>query len=230
MTEQPEPSQTQALSLAPHARRLTPALVCALIVFVWLANSSGLLSSNDGSHLALARALALRQHTTIDPDRALTLEVDLATREGHSYSDRPPGTAFAALPCVWIGDQLDPAMLERAKDQVRAHEDVKPLPGAGPYIATYAERSASAGVRGPPLASLIASSVAISCHAALIGLLGLVLVDALLRRLELGLGPRMFALACLGLASAWGPYSSALFSHVSATAVAALTWENRALE
>ena len=61
---------------------------------MWLANSGGLLSSNDGSHLALARALVLHHRVDIDGERALTLEVDLATREGHAYSDRPPGTAF----------------------------------------------------------------------------------------------------------------------------------------
>src|SRR5690554_5819917 len=53
------------------------ALLLGLLAFVWTANSSGLISSNDGSHLALARALGLRGEASIDPDRALTLEVDL---------------------------------------------------------------------------------------------------------------------------------------------------------
>ncbi|PRQ07999.1 hypothetical protein [Enhygromyxa salina] len=200
-----------------------PALL-ALLVFVWLANSSGLLSSNDGSHLALARALVLRGHTQIDPDRALTLEVDLAQRGGHTYSDRPPGTAFAALAGVFIGDQLDPAMFERAMRQAQANRPVEPLPAAGPYIATYAKRSAGARVAGPQLAKLIGTSLAISIHAALVGVVGLLFVAAMLRRFDeslAGLGPRLFALSCLGLGSAWGPYSSALYSHVSAaTAVA----------
>ncbi|KIG15404.1 hypothetical protein DB30_05600 [Enhygromyxa salina] len=204
-------------------RSSLPALL-ALVVFVWLANSSGLLSSNDGSHLALARALVLRGHTQIDPDRGLTLEVDLAQRGGHAYSDRPPGTAFAALPGVWIGDRLDPPMFERAMRQVQAKRDVDPLPAAGPYIATYAKRTAGGAVAGPRLAQLIGTSLAISIHAALVGVVGLLLLAASLRRFgapAAGLGPRLFALACLGLASAWGPYSSALFSHVSAaTAVA----------
>jgi hypothetical protein len=200
-------------------------ILLALLVFVWLANSAGLLSSNDGSHLALARALVLRGQSQIDPDRALTLEVDLAERAGHAYSDRPPGTAFVALPSVWIGARLDPAMFERAMRQARAKREVDPLPGAPPYIATYAKRtSAAGGSAGPRLAELIGTSVAISIHAAMIGLIGVLLLAALIRRLQApsaGSSPRLFALACLGLGSAWGPYASALFSHVSAaTAVA----------
>ena len=86
---------------------------------------------------------------------------------------------------------------------------------------TYAKRKASSGAEGPNLVSLIGTSLAIACHAALVGLIGLALVGALLRRLGLDEGPRLVAIVCLGLASAWGPYSSALFSHVSAaTAVA----------
>lgn len=207
----------------PRRREQHPWLVLglALLAFVWTANSSGLISSNDGSHLALARALVLRGETSIDPDRALTLEVDLAERDGRAYSDRPPGTAFAALPATWLGDRLDPRLFERAMAQARAGLEVDPLPGAQPYIATYAARSA-AGSTGPPLAKLIGSSIAISIHAVLIGLLGLVLIERLLRRMpELDWGARTFALACLGLASAFGPYSTTLFAHGSAaTAVA----------
>lgn len=210
MTESPEREAVPIL--------VGRSLLFIVVVFVWLANSSGLTSSNDGSHLALARALALRGETSIDPDRSLTLEVDLAEHGGHAYSDRPPGTAFAAMAAVWIGDRLDGPLLERAIAQARAGREVKPLPGAVPYLATYAQR---AGPDSPRLAGLIGSTLAISCHAALVGLLGLLLIDALLRRLDYDPRTRLFALACLALATAWGPYATVLFSHGSAaTAVA----------
>jgi hypothetical protein len=211
-----EPPQRE---MEPNERvRLGRSLLFIVVVFVWLANSSGLTSSNDGSHLALARALALRGETSIDPDRALTLEVDLAEHGGHAYSDRPPGTAFPAIAAVWIGDRLDGPLLERAIAQARAGREVKPLPGAKPYLATYAKR---ARPNSPRLAALIGSTIAISCHAALVGLLGLLLIDALLRRLDLDARTRLFALACLAFATAWGPYATVLFSHGSAaTAVA----------
>ena len=66
-----------------------------VLAALWISLASGLVSSNDGSHVALARALALRGETTIDPEVGLTLWVDRARRDGHDYSDRPPGTAFA---------------------------------------------------------------------------------------------------------------------------------------
>jgi peptidoglycan/LPS O-acetylase OafA/YrhL len=208
----------------PPQRRATDirfALLLALLAFVWVANGSGLTSSNDGSHLALARALILRGEAAIDPDRALTLEVDLAEREGRVYSDRPPGTAFAALPAVWLGDRLDPIMLERAQTQARAGREVAPLPAARPYITTYAARSAAAKSRGPRLAALIGTSIATSIHAALVGLLGIILLDRLLRARGVSANSRLIALACLGLATAWGPYAAVLFAHGSAaTAVA----------
>ena len=189
----------------------------ALLALLWSGSATGLLSSNDGSHLALARALALRHVTTIEPDRALTLGIDLAEREGRAYSDRPPGTAFAALPAVWLGDRLDGAALARARDQVRAREPVSPMPGCPPYVATYAKRFPDA----PPLAKRIATGVMIGLHATLLGLLGLVLIDRVLVRLGFGRGSRLFALASVGAATLWGPYSSALFAHVgTATALA----------
>lgn len=192
------------------------ALVLAALAFAWTSSASGLLSSNDGSHLALARALVLRSTTTIDPDRALTLGVDLAEREGHVYSDRPPGTAFTALPAVWLGDRLDAAALARARDQLRAGDEVRPLPACPPYIATYAKRFPDA----PPLAKRIATSVLIGLHASLLGLLGLVLLDRVLVALALARAGRVFAMLGLGLATLWGPYATALYAHVpSATLI-----------
>lgn len=185
----------------------------ASCVFVWVANSGGILSSNDGSHLALGRALALRGETTIDPDRALTLEVDLAERGGHAYSDRPPGTAFAAVPAIWIGDRLDPIARARAVEQAKAGERVDPLPGPELYVQTY---SARAQGRGASLVDRIASSVLINLHAALVGLLGLLLLRRLIARAGFDEGAQLFACASLGLATLWGPYSTALFAHVSA--------------
>jgi hypothetical protein len=221
MTDTRNPTTRSFALRIPERKWIVTGVWFTLVLFIWTANSSGLISSNDGSHLALARALVLRSEAPIDPDRALTLEVDLAEREGHAYSDRPPGTAFAALPAAWLGDRLDPWMFERAMTQARSGREVEPLPGAQPYITTYAVRTA-AGSAGPKLARLIGSSIAISIHAALIGLLGLMLIDRLLRRIpELDASARLFALASLSLASLWGPYSTALFSHVSAaTAVA----------
>src|SRR5688500_9965955 len=92
---------------------------------MWMSLASGLVSSNDGSHVALARALVLRGETTIDPDVGLTLWVDRAHREGHDYSDRPPGTAFAALPAARVGAWIDPLWYADSKARIESGADTR---------------------------------------------------------------------------------------------------------
>ncbi len=87
--------------------------VCAI-----LADVSGIVGTNDGSHYALTRALAADHTARIDPyvrytaiDAATVgkttadgyLYLDLSLKDGHFYSDRPPGTAFLATPLYWFG-------------------------------------------------------------------------------------------------------------------------------
>ncbi len=191
-------------------------LVLALLAFLWGGHTTGLVSSNDGSHLALARALALRGETSIDPEMALTLRVDLAERDGHYYSDRPPGTAMLALPAVRVGHALDPGLLERS----RAAREMLVAPGVDPYILTYAKRSPGA----PPLAGLMGTSLALGVHTVLVGLLGVALVMAIVRRLGAGIEAELLAAGALGLGSLWGPYSTVLFSHVTAGTLLAALW------
>ncbi len=210
-------------SLIPRERWII-ALILALLAFAWGSAVTGLVSSNDGSHLALARALGLRGEARIDPDRALTLEVDLAERDGHAYSDRPPGTAFSALLAARIGDRLDGRMLERAREQARAGETVRPLPACEPYILTYAKRSPGA----PPLAMRIGSAIAACLHALLLGVIGLALLARVLALLDATLSARAFALVCLGAATLWGPYATTLYSHGAAT-LAVVAWLYAAL-
>jgi hypothetical protein len=151
---------------------------------------------------------------TIDPDSQLTLWVDRARRDGHDYSDRPPGTAFLALPAVVVGNALDPWFLRESL----ASREIYVVPAGTRYAHTYAVRA-----RGrPPLAALQGTALALGAHTALVGAIGLVFVVVLLMRLGVGRGGQIFAVAALGLGSLWGPYSTMLFSHgTSATLVAA---------
>lgn len=187
-------------------------MVLAGLALVWVGNSAGIVSSNDGSHVALARALAVHGRTAIEDDKALTLGVDMAERDGHAYSDRPPGTAFAFLAGAWLGDRGDPRMRANAIAQARAGEPVDPLPGPEVYVLTYSARSPT----GPPLVDRIATSIASNLHAACVGLLGLLFVARLSRRAGVDEPGVVFVLATVGAATLWGPYSTALFAHVSA--------------
>ena len=55
-------------------------------------------ASNEGSHFALTRALAEEHTCVIDTFFDYTAGVDFSYRDGRFYSDRPPGTAFLAVP------------------------------------------------------------------------------------------------------------------------------------
>lgn len=189
-----------------------PAVIVAIAV-VWLVAGTGLVSSNDGSHVALARALA-RGEVAIDEDVGLTLWVDHAVVDGHEYSDRPPGTAAAAVPAVWLGVRVDPILW---RDATRRHTTlVRP---AGPrFTETYVSRSESHG-GATPLAKLQGTALLVGLHCALVGALGLACLERLLRVHDYGLEARVFAIVGVGLATLWGPYSTVLFSHVTSGAL-----------
>ncbi len=193
-------------------------MVLGILGALWVATSTGLVSSNDGSHVALARALALRHRTHIDEDVALTLWVDRARRGGHEYSDRPPGTALAAVGAAWIGGRLDPLLLRHSVER-RALV----FTPAGPrYTETYVARVERLGVPAPPLASLQGTALAITVHAALVGVLGLWATARLARRRGVSRAGQIFGVVAVGACTLWGPYATVLFSHVTAATALAL--------
>ncbi len=202
-----------------RSRRIT-ALALVLLGLVWVWAAPGLVSSNDGSHLALARALVLRGETSLEQEVALTLWVDRARRDGRDYSDRPPGTALLAAPAVWLGAQLDPVLLRASLEA----KEVVVTPAAPRYAETYAARvqrlQRPPRVAAPPLLALQGTALALALHCALIGALGVGAVLWLLRRRGASPLAQLFAAATLGLGCLWGPYSTVLFSHVTAGTLA----------
>lgn len=81
----------------------------------------GVAGTNAGSHYALTRALAADGTARIDPYIRYTaipappdkptpdgyLYLDLSIKDGRFYSDRPPGTAFLAVPFYLLGAMID---------------------------------------------------------------------------------------------------------------------------
>jgi len=193
-----------------------------LLGLSWIACAPGLVSSNDGSHLALARALVLHGRTALAEEVALTLWVDRARRDGQDYSDRPPGTALLAAPAVWLGAQLDPVLLRTSMET----KDVVVSPAAPRYADTYAVRSqrqqqkaletGAPSEQAPPLLALQGTALLVALHCAVMGALGIAAVLLLLRRRGATPAAQAFAAASLGLGCLWGPYSLVLFSHVTA--------------
>jgi hypothetical protein len=217
---------TVAAPARSRSRRIT-ALGLVLLGLCWFAIAPGLVSSNDGSHLALSRALLLRGQTTLGDEVALTLWVDRARRDGRDYSDRPPGTALLAAPAVWLGARLDPLLLRASL----ASKEIVVAPAAPRYADTYAarvQRLQRAPAAAPPLLALQGTALLVALHCAAMGVLGVAAVLLLLRRRGASPDAQVFAAASLGLGSLWGPYSTVLFSHV--TAGTAAIWALCALE
>jgi hypothetical protein len=111
-------------------------------------------------------------------------------------------------------------MLGGAADDAFAREslarrEVLVTPAAPAFADTYAIRVERFSPGARPLLGLQGTALAIGLHAVLMGALGLLCVDAAMRRRAVAPPARAFALLALGLATLWGPYSTVLFSHVS---------------
>lgn len=205
-------------------KRWSLALLATFVVVgaVWAGQISGLSSSNDGSHTALARAIWMRGQASIEPDIALTLGVDRARKDERWYSDRPPGTAFVAGPIIAAGARFDTWAYDKS---VRNKGLIAP-PGTDPYILTYAARSP----RAPALAKRIGTGLASGVAAWMLGLVTLALGAGACWRARASetraLGPALLtATATLGLGSLLGPYSTMLFAHVTAAlGIAGVLW------
>jgi hypothetical protein len=86
--------------------RLVAVALFVLLSSLYFATTSGITSSNDGSHYALTRAIVEQRTFSIDAYDPYAEGNDLAKRDGRLYSDRPPGTALAASLFYAIGQRL----------------------------------------------------------------------------------------------------------------------------
>src|SRR5690349_20194850 len=95
------------------------ALAALGMLFFALTARDGIISTNDGSHFALTKALAVDGTARSDPyvnyaaiqppSGTPTVDDyrDLSIYDGHFFSDRPPGSACLAVPFDWFGDVVD---------------------------------------------------------------------------------------------------------------------------
>ncbi len=104
MTEDPK-ATTQ------RADRLIAFLLFVSLSAVYFATLGGITSSNDGSHFALLRTMIANRTFELRQFDDFAEGNDVAiTPDGRLFSDRPPGTALAAIPFYLLGGPLpDPA-------------------------------------------------------------------------------------------------------------------------
>jgi len=133
-------------------RSLGAALALALLACLYFALTAadGIISTNDGSHYALTKALAVDGSARIDPyvnygaiqppkGTPTTDDYrDVSARDGHFYSDRPPGTAFLAVPFYWLGELVSRISGRRDLDFPLRYVTMLPsLLGAATALALY---------------------------------------------------------------------------------------------
>ena len=150
-TTQP-PAARDVARLGRFAPGLGAALALALLACLYFALTAadGIISTNDGSHYALTKALAVDGTTRIDPyvdygaiqppkGTPTTDDYrDVSARDGHFYSDRPPGTAFLAVPFYWFGELVSRISGRRDLDfPLRYVTTLPPLLGAATALALY---------------------------------------------------------------------------------------------
>ncbi|MBU0761765.1 MAG: hypothetical protein KKD39_01965 [Candidatus Altiarchaeota archaeon] len=82
----------------------TALLLFVISSTVFFASTSGIYSSNDGSHLALAKSIYHNHTFTINSFAYLTGGIDYSTYNGDIYSDRAPGMALAIIPFYALGN------------------------------------------------------------------------------------------------------------------------------
>lgn len=134
-------------------RHVLTGAACLLLLaacYFALVAAAGIISTNDGSHYALVRALAGDGTARIDPyvnytaiqpaQGPITPDYyrDVSYYNGHFYSDRPPGTAFLAVPFYWLGILADAISGRQDVDfPLRYTTMLPPVLGAWTALALY---------------------------------------------------------------------------------------------
>lgn len=163
----------------------------AALSFVYFLTLGGITSSNDGSHYALLRTMvenrtfALRQFDDYAEGNDIAI-----TPDGRLFSDRPPGTALAAIPFYVLGGQLPdpPAPFPAAENPSR-------------YVKTSRHDADN-----PRLPYVLLLPVFAGAGTA-------VLLFALMRHLGIGRPAALTAVVFFALGTTHWKYSTVLFSH-----------------
>ena len=202
-TPTPNPPSPSPPALDRADRLVAAALFVglALVTFMTLAGITG---SNDGSHYALLRTMVENRAFTLNQFDDFAEGNDVAiTPDGRLFSDRPPGTAVAAIPFYWLGGLLTADPLPSPLPEGEGVED--PLPNPPPQgEGTGMPSRHDAGNPRLPYVLLLPVLAGAGTAALLYGLL---------RYLDVRRAAALTAVLFFALGTTHWKYSAVLYSH-----------------
>jgi len=188
--------------LAPSDRsdRLIALGLFVALAAVYFLTLAGITSSNDGSHYALLRTMADNRAFALMQFDDFAEGNDIAiTPDGRLFSDRPPGTAVAALPFYWLGGLLTATTADEQPPTA-----ANPSGSGQPSAVSGLPSRHDAGNPRLPYVLLLPVFAGAGTAALLFGLL---------RYLGLGRGAALTAVVFFALGTTHWKYSTVLFSH-----------------
>ena len=204
MPTPPDSSPPTPPAALDRADWLTAAALFAGLALIYFLTLAGITSSNDGSHYALLRtmvdnrAFALMQFDDFAEGNDIAI-----TPDGRLFSDRPPGTAVAAVPFYWLGGLLTQDPLPNPLPEGEGVQDPLPSPLPGGEGTRMPSRHDAGNPRLPYV--LLLPVLAGAGTAALL--------FALLRYLDVGRAAALTAVVFFALGTTQWKYSTVLFSH-----------------
>ncbi len=208
-----------------RADRLIALTLFVALAAVYFLTLAGITSSNDGSHYALLRTMADNRAFALMQFDDFAEGNDIAIApDGRLFSDRPPGTAVAALPFYWLGGLLtrDDGR-QTAVDGRQTTDDGQRLEkGRGLSYAVFPSSvvrrlSSTSGWSSHPLPSRHDAGNPRLPYVLLLPVFAgagtAALLFGLLRYLGLGRGAALTAVVFFALGTTHWKYSTVLFSH-----------------
>ena len=188
-------SRDRPVDASGRAGRIAAAAALVALFGFYAASIPGIRLANEGSHYALVRSLA-DGRVSIDRYVAYSRRIDLASREGHDYANKAPGTAALALPMYLAGRTF-------------AGPDADNRLPARPQT----DRRSPSNLRVPP-----AEEYAAGLIAPLSGVVLVALSFVFARALGASAAPAWGVAFAIGLGTMVWRYSTQIFSHVPAAA------------
>ena len=89
-----------------HTPKMWLIILILIVGIVYILSMQGIIDCNSGSLFALVKSIVKKGKLSINEFVKYTKYMDCAKRKGDYYTDRPPGTSFAAIPIYLLGGNV----------------------------------------------------------------------------------------------------------------------------